>query len=417
LIFTVQIFGLKINIMKYLKTVCILFSIVAFTNCIDKKYDSEKKTIKQWYKGNLHTHSYWSDGDEFPEVIVDWYQSNAYHFIALSDHNILAEGDKWITISKDSIYQMAFKNYLEKYGEDWVNHRLDSGRIQVKLKTHEEYKKRYEQKGKFLIIRSEEITDRFEDKHVHVNATNIQHKIEPKGGHSILEVLQNNIDAVNKQRLETGTPMIPHINHPNFFYSVSLEDMMALKGERFFEVFNGHPMVHNLGDSIHMSTEEMWDQINISYIENNKPLMYGLATDDTHHYHVKDSKWSNAGRGWIMVQADSLTPASLIDAMEKGSFYATTGVKLKELVFDENKLSVEVAQETGINYTISFIGCRKGQSKTEEFESIEGTMATFELNDDILFVRCKITSTKLHYNPIENILYEMAWTQPVVKNN
>lgn len=27
----------------------------------------------RWWKGNLHTHSLWSDGDQFPEVVVDWY--------------------------------------------------------------------------------------------------------------------------------------------------------------------------------------------------------------------------------------------------------------------------------------------------------------------------------------------------------
>ena len=70
----------------------------------------ENKSIKHWFKGNLHTHSYWSDGDEFPEVIMDWYKSNGYQFVALSDHNTLAEGDQWIVIAEDSLYQNAFKN-------------------------------------------------------------------------------------------------------------------------------------------------------------------------------------------------------------------------------------------------------------------------------------------------------------------
>ena len=26
---------------------------------------------QQWQKGNLHTHSFWSDGDDFPEMIID----------------------------------------------------------------------------------------------------------------------------------------------------------------------------------------------------------------------------------------------------------------------------------------------------------------------------------------------------------
>lgn len=46
----------------------------------------------RWWKGNLHTHSLWSDGQEFPKVIVDWYKRHGYHFLALSDHNVLSAG-------------------------------------------------------------------------------------------------------------------------------------------------------------------------------------------------------------------------------------------------------------------------------------------------------------------------------------
>ena len=28
----------------------------------------------RWWKGNLHTHSLWSDGDDYPEMIADWYR-------------------------------------------------------------------------------------------------------------------------------------------------------------------------------------------------------------------------------------------------------------------------------------------------------------------------------------------------------
>lgn len=403
--------------MKYSILYLILLSILFNISCIRNKQISENKSIKHWFKGNLHTHSYWSDGDEFPEVIMDWYKSNGYQFVALSDHNTLAEGDQWIVIGEDSLYHNAFRNYLSNYGSDWVNYKIDSGRIHVKLKTYLEYKDRIAQDGKFLIIQSEEITEHFEKKPLHLNVTNIKEKITPQGGKSVSEVLQNNINEVTRQRKETGIPMIPHINHPNFGYAISLDDMISLRGERFFEVYNGHPMVHNLGDSVHMSTLQMWDLINISYIENNKPLMYGLATDDSHHYHVKGSKWSNAGRGWIMVQADSLTPSSLINALESGQFYATTGVILKDLEFDQDKLSVEVAQEEGITYSISFTGCKKGQSNTDELKIVNGFKADFELTDDIIFVRCQITSSKLQRNPIENMLYETAWTQPILNNH
>ncbi len=396
--------------MNYLR-LTLLIPLIAIVGCSEPK----SSPTKHWFKGNLHTHSYWSDGDEFPEVIMDWYKSNNYHFVALTDHNILAEGEKWKTISNDSIYQKAFKNYLNTYGSDWVEHKQDSlNRTQVKLKTYEEYRPKFEKEGEFLIIQSEEITDGYNGKPVHINATNVKQKIDPQGGNSILEVMQNNLDAVAKHKEEFGKPIIAHINHPNFGYAIGLKDMIALKNEQFFEVYNGHPSVHNTGDHTHMSTEMMWDYINIAYLENNKPIMYGLATDDSHHYHTKGSKWSNAGRGWIMVQADSLNPKSIINAMEEGQFYASTGVALKDLTFQNNKLSVDVKKEENITYKISFIGCKKGKTEPEEFMSVEADKASFELTNDILFVRCKIISSKLHRNPIEDLLYETAWTQPVL---
>ncbi|MFT6811270.1 MAG: hypothetical protein ACJA01_004518, partial [Saprospiraceae bacterium] len=302
--------------MNYLRLIILVF-IIANGAC------SEQKPLptKQWFKGNLHTHSYWSDGDEFPEVIMDWYKTNDYQFISLTDHNTLAEGDKWKVISQDSIYQNAFKSYLDAYGSSWVEYKMDSlNRTQVKLKTYEEYKGQFEKSGEFLIIQAEEISDNYEDKPLHLNSTNVQKEILPQGGNSVVEVLQNNIDEVIKQRDELDIPMIVHINHPNFWYAISLEDMIALTNERFFEVYNGHHAVHNSGDSIHMSTETMWDRINIAYINDNKPLIYGLATDDAHNYHVKGTKWANAGRGWIEVRADALNPRSLMEAMESGDF-------------------------------------------------------------------------------------------------
>ena len=330
---------------------------------------SPDKQTKNWYKGNLHTHSFWSDGDDFPEMIMDWYKTRGYDFVALSDHNILATGDKWVGMAADTLYRNAFKRYLDKYGEDWIEYEEDSGRLSIKLKTLEEYRPLFEEKEKFLIIQAQEITDRFENKHLHLNATNIRELIEPQGGTSVVEVLQNNIDAVREHRERTGEPSIVHINHPNFHYSISLEDMIALEGERFFEVFNGHPQVHNQGDSAHISTEVMWDQVNLAYLQKEQPLIYGLATDDSHNYHRTGQQWSNAGRGWIMVQADSLSPAALISAMEAGDFYATTGVILSRIDFENNQLDIEVDPALDTQYEISFIGCTKEDRQVRHDDS------------------------------------------------
>jgi len=370
---------------------------------------------KFWYKGNLHTHSYWSDGDEFPEMIMDWYKSHGYHFVGLSDHNILAEGEKWKKITKSKLYEDGFQKYLSKYGE-WVNYRYDSGRYTVRLKTLDEYKPMFEDKA-FLILKAEEITSRFgpkRDKHVHVNATNIQHVIGEQPGATVTEVMQNAVNAVLSQRKATGVPMFPHINHPNFYYSVSVQDMIDLRGEQFFEVYNGHPMVNNYGDSLHPGMEAMWDKINIAYRQRNQPLMYGLGTDDSHNYHQFGAAYSNAGRGWVMVRATSLDLASLITAMEAGDFYASTGVLLDRLNYENNWLDIAVKSEPGVQYTIEFIGAKKGAKEAKVVQTVKGTTARFQVAKGYAFIRARITSTKAKPNPFQEGDFEMAWTQPVV---
>jgi len=392
-----------------------LWFIVLFINCSAPKEPSQT-TAKQWYKGNLHTHSYWSDGDDFPEMIMDWYKSHGYDFAVLSDHNILAEGEKWKLIPKDQMYQQGFERYLEKYGEDWVTYREDSGRTEVKLKTLEEYRSLFEEEGEFLIIQSEEISDSYEDKPIHMNATNIQELIEPQGGSSVADVMQRNLDKVAEQREATGVPMFLHLNHPNFIWAITPEDIMQLSGERFFEVYNGHPMVHNYGDSLRPGMEALWDQVQTAYINDGKPLLYGLAVDDAHNYHIFNEQNSNPGRGWVMVRAAELTPAALIEAMEMGEFYASTGVTLEDVQFDGNTLSVSVAPEEGVTYTIQFFGTNKSDMESPGILLAEssGSTAQYTLQDDDLYVRAKIVSSKPKENPYKPGDMEVAWTQPVV---
>lgn len=369
----------------------------------------------QWYKGNLHTHSYWSDGDEFPEMIMQWYKDNEYQFVALSDHNVIAEGEKWKQISKDSLYQDAFKKYLAEYGEDWVNYIEEENGLKVQLKTLQEFRPLFEVPEEFMIFRAEEVTSYLGDKAVHMGAINLEKTIEPQKGNTIVELIQNNLDAIMAQEKEIGRPIMQHLNHPKFTYAITAEDIKQINGERFFEVFNGHPYVNNYGDSIHDSTEQMWDQVNIAYHSMNKPLLLGIATDDSHHYHKFGSKFSNAGRGWVVVRSNKLDPSSIIEAMEAGDFYATTGVELQDIQFKDNKLSILVKPEKNVNYEIQFIGVKKGSTQSEILKKVKGTKAKFQVPDDVLFVRAKIVSDKLKENPYRKGDTEVAWTQPVSK--
>ena len=75
---------------------------------------------QNWKKGNLHTHSLWSDGDDFPEMIIQWYKDHNYQFIALSDHNTIAsDEDYWYRLRDREIKNKTLEKYQEQFG-DWV---------------------------------------------------------------------------------------------------------------------------------------------------------------------------------------------------------------------------------------------------------------------------------------------------------
>ena len=143
--------------------------------------------------------------------------------------------------------------------------------------------------------------------------------------------------------------------------------------------------------------------------------MYGLGTDDSHHYHKFGPQFSNSGRGWVMVQSKSLDPADLILAMEAGQFYASSGVTFKQLTQNNSKIELEVAAAPGVQYTIEFIGAKKGAAQSEVFETVNGISASFNLTSEMLFVRAKITSTRVQENPFQEGDFESAWTQPISK--
>lgn len=419
---------------RFFTAVSILLISLSLFGC---DIDTAETQNIHWYKGNLHTHTLWSDGDDYPEMVVDWYKNHGYHFLALSDHNILSQGQKWIDITHKRAGEKSFKEYLQRFGQDWVETRTADGVKQIRLKPLSEFRPLFEEPGKFLLIQAEEITQR----PVHVNAINLQTLIPKQSGDTAFEVMQKCIDAVLTQREQTHQPMFPHINHPNWKWRVTAEDMMPLKGEKFFEIYNGHNKVRNYGNKYHASTERMWDIILTERLaELNLPVMYGIATDDAHQYHKYGQKFRNPGRGWVVVRTSHLTPESVIRAMEAGDFYASTGVVLKNITFDSKMLKVTIEPEKRVSYTTQFIGTLKDYDPTSKpvtdangleihatriysddigkvLAQVKGTAASYTLTGNEIYVRAKIISTKPKSNPHAIGDVEVAWVQPVTPNS
>jgi hypothetical protein len=393
----------------------------------------------RWYKGNLHTHSLWSDGNDFPEQICDWYRDHGYNFLAISDHNTLAEGEKWMKIGelRKRFSIPALDLYLTNYRKTAQTKGDRNGTdFQVRLTNFKDYKAMSERPGKFLVIQSEEISDQLKippttakakptTLPIHMNATNIKEVVKPQGGKTVAEVIANDFQAIIEQSRRTGVPVIPHINHPNFGYALSAADLASVLDEHFFEIYNGHPEVHQLGDARHIPVEHMWDVANtIRMTQLGAPPLMGLGSDDTHQYHepTLSPARSTAGRGWIMVRARSLTTESLIDAIKSGNFYASSGVYLDDVQFNPQTrtLSLKIKGDGDATFMTQFIGTPKGTTDLDSdqvgmtFSTVSGRNPNYTLTGRELYVRALITSSKPPENPSLKDQKKQAWTQPVV---
>lgn len=337
-----------------------LIAAVLFSGCSSKK----------WYKGNTHTHTVLcGHADTSPEAVTEWYHERGYNFLCLSEHNQFI---------------------------DPATVKMPEGK-----------------RDDFILIPGEEVTG---GRMAHTTALNIDGLVDPRlqqpVGASKTRVIQAHVhgtEAVNGHAI---------LNHPNFHYMHTAEDIRPVEGLHMFELYNGHPSVNNFGDEEHISVEELWDQL-----LSDGMLIYGVSSDDAHHFQTLGPEHSNPGRGWVMVRADTLTPDAITEAMYRGDFYATSGVILDRAETSRHRISVTVderatAEELSSSYVLGhrvksgwagYLIELIGQGG-EVLETVRGTSASFAIPEDSSYLRAKVTYSREVDSGYERFY---AWLQPV----
>ena len=302
----------------------------------------------QWYKGNTHTHTINSGGDSTPDDVARWYRENGYDFLVITDH--------------DMVTDVAPLNAIFGGG------------------------------GQFLVIRGEEVTSDFAgpagEIFVHVNSLNPREAARPAQGASAGDTLQKDLDAI---RAAGG---LAQINHPNFMWQLSASDIAAAKGARLMEIMNMHPLVNSFGaGQAFPGTEELWDQV-----LSRGLLIWGVASDDTHD--IKSGVSGKPGKGWIVVRAQHLTADEILQAIDKGDFYASTGVELKDYKVEDKQITLEVRGQDRykMKYRTQFIG-----KDGKVLQDGTANPAVYLIKGNEGYVRARITDSQ----------GSMAWTQPV----
>lgn len=230
-----------------------------------------------------------------------------------------------------------------------------------------------------VLVAGEEVTDRLPGKPLHVNAIGLERVVPPQGGKTPVEVLQRNIDAV---RAAGGLPLV---NHPNFGWAFGADELLQLRNFSLLEIASGHPYVNAQGPP---PVEAMWDRL-----LTKGHRVWGVAVDDSHHLKRPwDTDVALPGKAWVVVRAERNAKA-IVAALERGEFYASTGVELEEV----SATKVKVREKNKARYRIQFIG-----SGGRVLQESEGPSATYAVRGNEGYVRTKVIDSN----------GRMAWGQP-----
>ncbi len=297
----------------------------------------------KWYRGNTHTHTLNSDGDSTPDEVAKWYRTNGYNFVFITDHE----------------YQTNVEALNGLFGRG----------------------------GQFLVIPGQEVTDGHDGKAYHSNALGTTKVIMPAKLGDAVRTLQKNIDEI------VAAGGVAQVNHPNFLWSLTAEQLIKLNGYSLLEIHNGHPLVNNLGSIDAQGHEALWDAV----LSSGKAV-YGIADDDSHTFKPTTNPVVAApGRGWIYVRATELTKAAILEGLRTGNFYASTGVEIEELTNGPTQVSIKIKPFSQSRFRTQFIG-RDGKMLAET----GANPAVYQIKGNEGYVRARIVESN----------GKMAWTQP-----
>ena len=320
----------------------------------------------QWYRGNTHAHTLESDGDSPPLEVARWYRERGYQFTFVTDH--------------EKVTDVAPLNAA--LGEP----------------------------GKFLVIAGQEVTQILADsthpdgrRQGHVNSLLPTRVVMPQGGPSLAESYRRNLAAI------VAAGGLPQVNHPNWRWSTRPADMLALPDSTLFELWNGHPGINNLGGATgdgagatrSLSTDALWDTL----LTRGK-LVWGVGSDDSHTFTKPwDASLARPGQAWVVVRADTLTPAAIVRALHRGEFYSSTGVTLADYRADRGGVALVIAAPFGSSprddtrFATEFVG-RGGRV----LATVHGREPSYSVRGDEGYVRARVVDS----------MGRRAWTQPVM---
>lgn len=318
-----------------------------------------------YYKANLHSHSNCSDGNLSPEAMKDEYKKRGYSILCFSDHDFLRAHNE---LTDDDFLIITGYEISIRSDDDVTPHcfrKVVDINLFAKEPDNLTHIGFHPNTIEWLINRGK-ITQENADNAVYA------------GEYRDLHYYTANINKIIRSANENG--FLVSINHPNWS-NTNYNDYGVYEGAWAIEIYNhGCYALTGLPDS-----ERAFDDI----LKSGKNI-FAIATDDNHNTFGLDEYKCDSFGGYTMIKAENLDYKSVIEAMEKGNFYASCGPEIKELYYEDGKIHIECSPAADIcMLTLGRLGKRFANS-----DGSPVTSADFKIDKEHFgYVRFRVTDT------------------------
>ena len=311
-----------------------------------------------FYKVNMHNHTTNSDGEHTPEQIKEIYKSLGYSAVAYTDHGKLWDvsyltDDEFIAINSYEFDMLNPDPIVPFEDEELAKHFHLHEAIHINFYAKDPKMLKQpcvDPKGR----RYQKIVD---DPKIEIVSTLEDAKFD-------VETLNRVIDEHKK------LGYLAVYNHPA--WSLNNYDLYAnLRGFDGLELVNG---------ATYRSSDQEYVPLVFDQMLRQGERIVPVGGDDGHHTR-------HYGLAWTMVKADELSYESLIDGIEKGNCYMSTGPEIKEIYVEGDKVTVKTSAAEGIIYTA--MG-RSHQNNIMEKDGEPVTEATFTIKPWHVYFRITV---------------------------
>ena len=245
------------------------------------------------YKMNLHTHSTLSDGQLTPEELKKYYKAQGYSAVAFTDHRVCMPHPELTDAQFIALTGIELDFGAKDETGAWAH------------TTH------------FCGVSRDPLAK-------------LDYPKEP------LPLSYANVNAEIAKLNAAG--FITTVNHP-VWSDMSTEDVLCLHGMHGIEVFNGVCVVReNYSD----------DSSYYEHFIRAGGRALPVAADDCHTKGADGGPGSEYFGGFNVVKAPELTYEALLDGLESGATYASTGPLFENLWLEDGILHVECTPVSGI---------------------------------------------------------------------